>query len=403
MRDERGWPLRLFSRQPLARPLHAALAHPLVQTRLLALPRFGNRPKGCLRVGINLLGMGLPLLALDRVFGDRLKDLRDGLARDRRPPAQAAKSGALRPALLRQAAEFGMAHGNRRQIKPVGLDKPAGLRMALAVARRRHQRSCVHLQTRSGSRPSLTSDHVRDPTAAGSVVSLRRLFDIRHVNALATELELSFDRVGLTVIYGDNGSGKSGYARILKNACRARTTGRENILANIYDANPGDASAFIEFTVNGQNRTAQWEYSKPPDPMLSAVSVFDARTASIHVDQANDVAYTPPPLRILAALAQACQLVRQRLNLQVGTLQRQVPAAISNPSCKPDTRVGKLLADLRVPGATEAVEQLATLGVAESERLIQLTADLVADPAQLSRQLMALKSKVEGYLSGWKF
>ncbi len=58
MRDERGWPLRLFSRQPLARPLHAALAHPLVQTRLLALPRFGNRPKGCLRVGINLLGMG---------------------------------------------------------------------------------------------------------------------------------------------------------------------------------------------------------------------------------------------------------------------------------------------------------------------------------------------------------
>jgi energy-coupling factor transporter ATP-binding protein EcfA2 len=244
----------------------------------------------------------------------------------------------------------------------------------------------------------LSADHVRDPAAAGAVVTLRRLHDVQHVNALTSDAELSFDRAGLTVIYGDNGSGKSGYARILKNACRARVTGRENILANIYEANPGEPAAVIDFTVNGQNRTAPWAYGTPADPMLSAVSVFDARTANVHVDQANDLAYTPTPLRILAALAQACRTLHQRLDAEVATLQKQVPEAISNPSCQPDTAVGKLLANLGAPGAAEAVEELATLSEAERERLNQLTADLAADPARVSRQLLTLKTKVEGYI-----
>ena len=47
---------------------------------------------------------------------------------------------------------------------------------------------------------------------------------VRHVNALAPDQRLTLHRVGLTIIYGDNGSGKSGYARILKKVCRARTS-----------------------------------------------------------------------------------------------------------------------------------------------------------------------------------
>lgn len=48
-------------------------------------------------------------------------------------------------------------------------------------------------------------------------VSLVSLKHVKGVNALAPDRTLTFGGpVGLTVIYGDNGSGKSGYSRILK-------------------------------------------------------------------------------------------------------------------------------------------------------------------------------------------
>ena len=56
-----------------------------------------------------------------------------------------------------------------------------------------------------------------------------------NVNALAENQELPFSPQGMTIIYGNNGAGKSGYVKILKAACRARGTKEDNeILQNIY-------------------------------------------------------------------------------------------------------------------------------------------------------------------------
>ena len=53
-------------------------------------------------------------------------------------------------------------------------------------------------------------------------VSLLSIADTKRVNRLAPNQTLKLAPDGLTVIYGHNGTGKSGYARILKRACRAR-------------------------------------------------------------------------------------------------------------------------------------------------------------------------------------
>lgn len=75
-----------------------------------------------------------------------------------------------------------------------------------------------------GASPAIPLDatHLRDPSRDQGEVYLRQVHGVRHVNALAPDQRLTLHRVGLTIIYGDNGSGKSGYARILKKACRAR-------------------------------------------------------------------------------------------------------------------------------------------------------------------------------------
>ena len=70
----------------------------------------------------------------------------------------------------------------------------------------------------------LSPDHVAPEGDASVAVSLKRIHEPSGVNALAGDQSLEFEKTGLTLVYGDNGSGKSGYCRILKHACRSRDT-----------------------------------------------------------------------------------------------------------------------------------------------------------------------------------
>ena len=187
----------------------------------------------------------------------------------------------------------------------------------------------------------LEAAHLRDPNRDQGEVYLRQVHSVRHVNALAANQRLTLHRVGLTIIYGDNGSGKSGYARILKRACRARISGRgEEIIPDIYEAQPSTPSATIEYSISGQNRTCAWQLGQPGDTALSAVSVFDSRTANIHVDETNDVAYTPFPLTLLSGLAQLSKSVKDKLAAEITELQAQTPQSIRAETHKQDSQSG---------------------------------------------------------------
>ena len=71
------------------------------------------------------------------------------------------------------------------------------------------------------------------------LVQLAAIKNLAHVNALADGGCVPIALTGLTVIYGENGAGKSGYSRLLKHACRARDR-REPILPNA-NLDPGTA------------------------------------------------------------------------------------------------------------------------------------------------------------------
>ncbi len=244
----------------------------------------------------------------------------------------------------------------------------------------------------------LDANHVRDPGANHAVVRLGALYGLSHVNALAPGERLTFGKSGLTVIYGENGAGKSGYARVLKQLCRARSPKGDAILPNIYSAGSGTPAANIDFFIGAQKRSASWTQGSPPDAMLSAVSVFDARTANVHVESTNDLAYTPLPLRILAGLAQACQDVKAKLAAEVKELQDKTPAVLSKPECKPETIVGKLISGLSGKTKPESVEKLAGLLAAEESRLQTLNIDLASDPARTIRQLQTQEVRIKSVL-----
>jgi len=61
---------------------------------------------------------------------------------------------------------------------------------------------------------------------------LRRIHSPSGINRLPLSSELTFSD-GMTIIYGGNGVGKSGFARILSNACFSRQ--QHPIYADIFD------------------------------------------------------------------------------------------------------------------------------------------------------------------------
>src|SRR5207253_10751901 len=137
----------------------------------------------------------------------------------------------------------------------------------------------------------LTASHTR-ADSYGQTVALKSIKDVVNVNALADGQILKFRETGLTVVFGGNGSGKSGYSRVLKKACRARASNAP-ILPNVY-APPSNkpATATIDYSVSGKLAAAKWVDGAPTDDVLSAISVFDSACAIVHVEKTNDVAYT---------------------------------------------------------------------------------------------------------------
>lgn len=89
------------------------------------------------------------------------------------------------------------------------------------------------------------------------VLLLKRLLDVTGVNALSSEHSIEFDD-HLTVLFGQNGSGKTGYSRIIKRAANVRS--HEPVLGNVRSGTPPpEPSATIEVEINGAAQTLSWK------------------------------------------------------------------------------------------------------------------------------------------------
>ncbi len=250
----------------------------------------------------------------------------------------------------------------------------------------------------------LTAVHVPSPDSTNKTVNLKSINDTKHVNALKSGECLSFGKGnGITVIYGDNGSGKSGYARILKSACRARIKGKQEIHPNIHSENSGTPQANINFTVDNQSNTATWMQGTETTPQLSAISVFDSDTASIHVDEDNEVAYNPFPLELLKRLSKACQEIQHRISSERDKLEQQRPAFLNNPKCAPSTLVGQMIANLNASTNIKTIEKLAQISDEEQKRYDRLKVELASDPEVIARKLNTDKNKLEKYKTQVEF
>jgi hypothetical protein len=234
----------------------------------------------------------------------------------------------------------------------------------------------------------LKREHVPKGSATGKAITLCSIAEPESVNALDHTQELKFAVNGLTVVFGYNGSGKSGYGRILRRACRARSMG-PSILPNVLSGVASTAaSAVITYALDGvEQKPEQWIDGQRPVEALGSISFFDTECAAVHVRQKHDIAFTPIGLDLLPKLGTACKDVQKRLDNERKKLEAIRPPLLQSPQATGSTAVGRFLMSLTDKTDVAALDTLATLNEAERQRLKDLPGLLANEPTKQAQEL----------------
>ncbi len=242
----------------------------------------------------------------------------------------------------------------------------------------------------------LSKDHLPANVSKTTPVVLLAMRDLKHVNRIAPAQKLEFAPKGITVIYGGNGSGKSGYFRVLKRACRARDLA-ETVHADAFDPNAGSKvpEATFDIEVGGQPRTLIWTRGITPPDELSTIAVFDKRCARAYLDNEQDVAYLPYGLDIVENLGQlVLPELAQRLNAEIATVNTDTAPFVDLLG---DTAVGKMIASVNANTDSKKVTALATLTAVETSRLSDLEKTLAEnDPKAKAKVLRLSAQRIDG-------
>lgn len=244
----------------------------------------------------------------------------------------------------------------------------------------------------------LAAAHLPPAPGAAASVTLISISDLQRVNRLPSDQVLSFGGApGLTVIYGDNGAGKSGYARVIKKACRTRGT-PPPIKPNAFGPAPKDpATAAIKCSVAGGEQVVTWKDGEASDPCLANVFAFDSSTAGHYLQEDGPAVFTPHGLDVLQKLSKACDAISTRIQTDINNLNAQIAATASNWKSPVTTKVGALLKSLSATTSTADVDALAVFVDQDRKRLAELAEALKADPKQKAKETRASAARLRAF------
>ncbi|OCR22358.1 restriction endonuclease [Pseudomonas syringae] len=225
--------------------------------------------------------------------------------------------------------------------------------------------------------------------AAGSVLRLRSLSDVTGIESLGPRAPLEFGTGNLTVIYGQNGSGKSCYTRILKKATgKTRAT---DLKPNVFQPAPTSSKCTINFELDQTADSVEWHIHHSPLEKLREIDIFDSDEAQHYLKSESAATYSPPIMGLFEKLATVTDKVKELLQGEQDSLVSALPII---PPAYQETSVGKSYRALSTLKAS-AVEQMLHWTPEDMASLDALNERLKAtDAASIAKQKRETKNQV---------
>ena len=185
-------------------------------------------------------------------------------------------------------------------------------------------------------------------------LAITKLSEVQGVNALVPGGVIE-PHTCLTIIYGENGTGKTGYARIFKALAQSRTD--DEILGDITADSTDSPSAKLTYTLGGTEVELVWDGDHGVAP-FTRMSIFDSPSVSYHVDEDLDYVYVPAALALFNHVTAAIRGVQERIEERIGALSSSTSALLA-----------------RFPRESSVYTQIETLGAATNLEALKAKAD----------------------------
>lgn len=170
-------------------------------------------------------------------------------------------------------------------------------------------------------------DNTHIPTTVATNGNYPRLVSLSNpinICALHNQGNLQFSSTGLTVVYGNNGSGKSSYSRILRKLCWSRNP---SVTLNKNVFNRTESQQQVDFVVEstGSNVCFTWTESSPSNPILNSIFVFDNDCGDTYINNENPAEYKPVGIDVLEKLISTFGSISNTLSLSIASYNTQKP------------------------------------------------------------------------------
>ncbi|CDT43954.1 MULTISPECIES: AAA family ATPase [Vibrio] len=231
-------------------------------------------------------------------------------------------------------------------------------------------------------------------------VRLSSLSQVEGVAALAEEQTLDFRKDGLTIVYGDNGAGKSSYTSILKHACLTRGA-LKPITSNVFTSASKPPQALLTLEIDETPTEFIWSNSTSNNNAAKSIRVFDTSSAHHYLSNEDALGYKPVGLNLITELTKAVESIKNRISEEVMGGNGFVAIPSLNSQSKAALFLNQISeltneADIELHCAT--TEEIDSIKPLQDE----LVSDMAQSPEQIRKNLIKLRSYIAPLLESYK-
>lgn len=246
--------------------------------------------------------------------------------------------------------------------------------------------------TVEGTHPCQTFDENTVLPLANSPdnVVLQSVGPLQGLDRLVPGQILKFAVDGVTVIFGENGSGKSGYTRALRQLCSARKD--PDLQGDVFASGAEPIKSITYSYQQGTNEpvSATWTDGEAKPNPLAGITLLDSDNLRVYVESKNEILYLPSEVACVGRLADLYQAASAQYRSGIDANTRQYGATFG-AHYQQGTTASHLSARLQIttPEANLPTEEELRAGAV-------WTPELEAELGRLGEQLLQGPAAVAG-------